>query len=62
MTNTIKSKEDANIIVGNQEEVWIIKSHKKLLKFWKWMQKKKIMPGDKIPIRVLKRYYKRADK
>ena len=59
MVSTIKSKNDGRIIITKKEEVWEIKSNKHFQKFWKWIQKKKIMPGDAIPMRIFKRYYKK---
>ena len=61
MTNTIKSKKNKNtIITREKEEVWTIKSTQKHAKFYRWILRNKIMPGDTIPKRILKRYYRRS--
>ena len=62
MANTKESERNGiYLIEGEGAETWEIKSEKKLKRFWKWIQKKKIMPGDIIPKKILKRYYKRLD-
>ena len=59
MTNTIESERNGIYLIESDAEVWDIKSTKHLKKFWKWIQKKKIMPGDIIPKRIIKKYYRR---
>ena len=49
------------LIEGEGVEVWNIKNTKHLKKFWKYLQKKKIMPGDIIPKRIFKKYFERSE-
>ncbi len=58
MTNTIASEKDDNtIIIKSEPEIWEIKSTKHLIKFWRWTQKKQLLPGDIVPKRIWKKYY-----
>ena len=59
MVNTIISERNGIYIIEGEPEVWESKSTKHLEKFWKWLIKKKLLPGDIIPKRIMKRYYKR---
>ena len=61
MTTTIISNEKDRIIIKKKPEVWEIKSDKHLLKFWEWVQKKHLIPGDIVPKRRFKKYYRKKE-
>ena len=58
MANEVDNKDNDSIIIREEPTVWKIKSIKHLRRFWRWIQKKKLIPGDVIPKRIFKRYYK----
>ena len=63
MVNVIKSeRSDIYIIEGEgSEELWCIDDMKKLKKFNNWVKRHCLKPGDIIPKRIFKKYFKRCE-
>ena len=61
MTTTLRSDKKYMKVIEENPQIWEIKSDKHLLKFWKWIQKKHLIPGDVIPKRVFKKYYRKKE-
>ena len=60
MANTIASKRNGIYLIESDVEVWDIKSTKHLEKFWRWIQRKKLIPGDIIPKRIFRKHFRRV--
>ena len=56
MANTETSDLNGMYFINSEPEVWEIKKKG----FWKWLIRHRLKPGDIIPKRIFKKYFKRV--
>jgi len=62
VTNTLTTakKDDTIIIKSDNSTIYLCKNGRSQRKFYKWIKKNKIRPGDIIPNKILDKYWKKV--